>query len=44
MGKGDRKTRRGKLFRGSRGVRRPSKKKKDALPVQESPGKATKKK
>jgi 30S ribosomal protein S31 len=29
MGKGDRRTRRGKLFRGSYGKKRPRKKKKD---------------
>jgi 30S ribosomal protein S31 len=33
MGKGDKKTRRGKLFMGSYGVRRPRNKKKTTAPV-----------
>jgi len=42
MGKGDRKTRRGKLFKGTYGVRRPRKKKKKGA-VTTSPGKIEKK-
>ncbi len=33
MGKGDRKTRRGKIWRGSYGKTRPRKKKKTAVPA-----------
>ncbi len=36
MGKGDKKTKRGKIFMGSYGVSRPRKKKKNAAPVQET--------
>lgn len=42
MGKGDRKTRKGKLFMGSYGVSRP-RKKKETLPPEQKAARATKK-
>ncbi|HPO14537.1 MAG TPA: 30S ribosomal protein THX [Candidatus Hydrogenedentes bacterium] len=38
MGKGDRKTKRGKIFRGSRGNTRPKPKKKTVKPAPEPTG------